>query len=136
MCSMSAHLLSVTAREVDEAAIGRQMVQRYAEFSRRALRFRDDFPDVPVVDVLFDDLVEKPVDTACRALGALGLPCSPADRAAMEDLMQSQFKRNKHGRHRYNLTDFALTADGIREAFQGEVQLMSDLRRAASAGTA
>ncbi len=128
---MGAHLLSVTSRSVDSHAIGTQMVQRYSEFSRRSLQFRKDHPNVPIVDVLFDDMVASPVATACGVMGQLGMPCSESDRGDMQELMESSFKRHKHGKHRYDLKDFGLTEGGLKAAFAGEVELMNSIHSVA-----
>jgi len=83
--------------------------------------FRDTHPDHPIVDVQYGDLVRDPVGTVARISEATGRPL--ADGAA--DAMTAHLAANpkdRFGAHRYDLAEFGLDADAVRERFAGYIE--------------
>jgi len=138
MCSMMAHLMSTTARDVDAEQIGRIVMQRYSDFASRAVAFRREFEaaakkkrvggsNVQIVDVLFDNFVAEPVETACGALKQLGEECHPKDVDRMARRMSSSYRKNKHGKHRYSLSSFGVTEDAVQQSFSSQLRLQQQV---------
>jgi hypothetical protein len=83
--------------------------------------FRAEHPEVPVLDVRYDDLVRRPVETVARIYDAAGPPLSDRARAAMAAYVASHDHR-RHGVHRYDPADFGLDPGEIAERFAGYVE--------------
>ena len=139
MCSMSTHLLSMSERRVDPRRVGEAVIRRYSRFANASVAARRDAElaaadlgvDLPTgmfVDVAFTDVVQQPVETACAVVEqlGLGLECDDGDRRRMQELMDTKYRRHKHGKHVYALGDFGLTEDGVRAEFASYVELVGE----------
>jgi hypothetical protein len=77
--------------------------------------------------VEFDELVADPVGKALAIYDRFGYPADAGLKARMTDWLQSH-PSDKHGTHRYRLSDFGLTVEDVRR------RLRSDEPRVANAG--
>ena len=119
LCSLTAVTWSMTSDDVDlgevaEFALG--MAQRCQDAGRAALQ---TIPRDQIVHVEFDDLVADPVTNALAIYDRFGYPADPALRAKMTAWLESH-PSNKHGTHRYQLSDFGLTVEDVRRRLQSE----------------
>jgi len=106
----------------DDAEIDRQMVvgrrSRVTDAQvNRIVKFRRAHPDVPVIDVLYDDCMTKPIDTVRRIYNHFGLTWSEG----FEENMLTWLRENpqgKQGRHAYKLEEFGLTHEAIEQRYE------------------
>jgi hypothetical protein len=120
VCSLIA-TLSGTFTDADHRAyIGEHWVSILETCIERVNAFRDAHPDRPVIDVQYTDLIRDPASTVASMYEAMGTELSPEAAAAMEAHVRDN-PQGKFGRHTYDLADFGLDANEIRERFSGYV---------------
>ncbi len=68
------------------------------------------------VDVSFADLQNDPVRTVADSYEQLGLTFTDAARAKVQEWADGH-KPGQHGSHTYELADYGLTEDRVRDAF-------------------
>jgi hypothetical protein len=100
-----------------DAAIGRQMVVdrrlRATDIQiNRIVKFRRAHPQVPVFDVLYDDLMVKPIDTVRYIYDHFGLTWSEEFEQAMRTWLRDN-PQGKQGHNTYTLEEFELTHEAI-----------------------
>lgn len=114
VCSLIAYTRSWVSDRAD-AELGREQLEIWAEAIRRAMVFRDRLGEEWFADVAFDDLQSDPVGVVRRAYERLGLDFGPA-RAPVE-AWASAHPPGEHGGHQFNLAEFGLDPDQVRERF-------------------
>ena len=105
-----------------DAAIDRQMVvERRLRATdvqiNRIVKFRRAHPHVPVFDVLYDDLVTKPIETVRRLYEHFGLAWTKEFEQAMLMWLRDN-PQGKQGRNTYTLEEFGLTPDKIEQKYE------------------
>lgn len=121
VCSLI-RTLSGTFTEADHTAY---IAQRWPDVLEQCIdrlaAFRDAQPGFPIVDVQYRDLVTDPVATVASIYEATGSPLSD-DAASRIAAYVAANPKGKHGAHRYDLGEFGLTPDGMRERFAGYIE--------------
>lgn len=74
-----------------------------------------------VIDVVHADFHRAPMETIERIYGFAGLELSDATRSAMAQRIAEDPER-QHGAHRYDITEFGMTQEAIRERFGDYIQ--------------
>lgn len=127
LCSLTAVAWSMTSDKVDLREVG-EFVLNMAERSQEAASLAlQTMPRDQVAHVAFDDLVRDPTAKALALYERFGYPHDPHLKSKMAAWLESH-PSDKHGTHRYQLSDFGLTAEEVRSRVQGSGPL------AASAG--
>jgi hypothetical protein len=110
MASMASHA-TVLRRAFSDSADPRQIAADWAERWARALdeflAVRDRAPAAQFLDVSYDAIEGKPLETVERVYDFLGWPLRDEARAPMQAFLDANPK-NKHGAHRYTLEQFGL----------------------------
>lgn len=118
LCSLVAVTWSMTSDEVDLREVGEfalDMAQRCQAAGRAALH---TVPRDQIMHVEYDELVADPVAAALAVCARFGYPADPG----LEDRMAQWLKAHpsdKHGKHRYRLSDFGLTEEDVRRRLEG-----------------
>lgn len=113
LCSLVAVTWSLTSDDVDLGEVSDtvlDMAQRCEDAGRAALQ---TIPSDQIVHVEFSDLVADPVAKVGTIYKHFGYPDDPA----LADKASAWLKANpsdKHGKHRYQISDFGLTVEGVR----------------------
>ncbi|SDD69873.1 Sulfotransferase family protein [Sphingomonas sp. YR710] len=106
-------------RDGDGALQGRITAHRETEKWAKAVedceRVRRGFPG-QVMDIIQSDLHHDPIGTVKRIYDFCGLELSDEVENAMRQRGKDDPERS-HGRHRYDIADFGLTEDEVRERF-------------------
>ena len=126
-CSMVAHAHGLCSDHVDPHEIGAHWLRKTSRMVERALAFRRERPEVPFLDVRYEELVRDPVATAERVLAFLEEPVDEATRAALT-AEKERSRAGRFGKHVYAAEDFGLTAEGIAEAFADYREVTSAAR--------
>jgi len=116
VCSLIAYVRSWSSDRKDLTELGAEQLTWWAEGIQRAMDFRRKFGDDRFVDVSFADLQTDPVNTVARSYAQLGLTFSDAARASVQDWADGH-KPGHRGTHTYDLADYGLTPEQVREAF-------------------
>jgi hypothetical protein len=116
VCSLIAYIRSWSSDRKDPEELGAEQLAWWAEATRRAMAFRQKFGDERFVDVSFADLQTDPVHTVAAGYQQLGLTFTDSARARVREWADSH-KPGHRGTHTYDLADYGLTPDQVREAF-------------------
>lgn len=120
MASLAYSMFGVTSPRHDPHALGAMTLELLCWLAERSMAQRSR-SELPVVDVLYRDLVSDPVGTARQVHEAHGLAWTAPVEQAVRD---GAARRPQHakGRHRYELSDFGLSEARVREALEPYVQ--------------
>jgi Sulfotransferase family len=115
----------VNSDHADPKVAGRNILEMWGEASRRTREFRSQHPEIPVLDITYDELVADPIEKMRALYGLMGETMSADAEAAMRSWLV-QNARDKRPAHRYELADFGLTAADVKDTF-GEFEPRSSL---------
>ena len=115
-CSMISHGRGVFSDAIDPHAIGQELLTLQSDMVQRALQLRQADPSLPVMDVTYDDIVRDPEAVVKRVYSFAGWSY---DQVAADGVAQVIGHQTQHrfGRHRYELSDFGLTTEMVREQY-------------------
>ena len=121
ICASLATMISYTARlshaRVDPVVIGRYWAERLETMLRACVRDRDVLPENQTIDVRFNEFMADDVAMVERIYALADQPFTPEVRAAMDAFMEKH-PRGVHGGLRYDLGQFGLDHDRLRETFR------------------
>jgi hypothetical protein len=110
MASMASHA-TVLRRAFSDSADPRQIAADWADRWGRALdnflAVRDRSPAGQFLDIRYEEIEARPIETVERMYEFLGWPLTGTARARMEAFLAANPK-NKHGVHRYSLEQYGL----------------------------
>jgi hypothetical protein len=109
---------TVPARIQDPHVLGRDLLEHFAEGTRRAIAERRRLGEERFLDVGQHEIETDPIGTTERVYDFLGLPLTGEVRAAMAR-WAAENRRGDRGRHVYSPEQFGLDAEQIRAAFRG-----------------
>ena len=101
---------------VDPATVGAEQLDTWTWGLARAMAVRDRIGGERVIDVHYRDTVEDPVGTVGRIYDHFGWDMSTTVEAGVRGYLQ-QNPRDKHGSHRYSLSEFGLHRHQVDETF-------------------
>lgn len=126
VCTLIAAIRAIFSDRIDRHALGRAQLALWSEGVRRALALRKHAGDGRFTDVFMDDIVARPVETVASLYQRLDLPfTAEADRRMRA--WSAANPQHKHGGLSYDLAQFGLTVEEVREAFR-EYTLYFDVR--------
>jgi hypothetical protein len=113
MASMASHA-TVLRRAFSDGAVPAEIAadwtDRWAKALDDFLSVRDRSPAEQFLDVAYDEIEGSPVGTLERIYDFLGWPLTEEARLAMRGFLAANPK-NKHGVHRYSLSQYGLDRD-------------------------
>ena len=116
VCSLIRYVRSWSSDRDDPEELGAEQLDSWAEAVRRAMDFRQRLGDSRFADVAFADLQHDPVDTLRVGYASLGLTFSEDSERAVEQ-WADEHKPGSRGAHDYELSDYGLTPEAVRERF-------------------
>jgi hypothetical protein len=116
VCSLIAYVRSWSSDRREPEELGAEQLAWWAEGMRRAMEFRSKFGDDRFVDVPFAALQTDPIDTIADSYEKLGLEFTDSARAKVRR-WADEHKPGHRGTHSYELADYGLTQEHVREAF-------------------
>jgi hypothetical protein len=116
VCSLIHYTRSWSSDRDDSVELGAEELDRWSTAVERAMEFRARTGDERFADVSFGDLQSDPVGALAGALERIGLPFSERSRASVS-AWAGTHEPGSHGTHSYQLADFGLDPDQIRERF-------------------
>ena len=118
VCSLIAYVRSWSSDRRDLHELGAEQLAWWAMGTQRAMDFRRTFGDDRFVDVSFADLQTNPVETVADSYQKLGLEFSDAAHTKVREWADGH-EPGQRGTHTYELADFGLTEEQVRDAFAG-----------------
>jgi hypothetical protein len=116
VCSLIHYTRSWSSDRDDSVELGAEELELWWTAVERAMGFRERLGDDRFADVSFSDLQTDPMQALARALERVGFPLDERSRASVESWAASH-EPGSHGTHTYELSDFGLKRDQIRERF-------------------
>lgn len=114
-CSMIAHGRGVFSDAIDPHEIGHTWLRKAKRMVERAMDARATIGDSSFIDVRYEALIKDPISTARTIQEKAGLPWNGATESAMRASLVHE-KKDRHGVHRYRLTDFGLSPQDVDAA--------------------
>ncbi len=116
VCSLIRYVRSWSSDRDDRPELGAEQLNCWAEGISRAMDFRRRAGDDRFCDVSFADLQNDPVGTLARSYASLGLTFTDASARAVRHWARGH-EPGSRGAHDYELADYGLTPEGVRERF-------------------
>ena len=120
LCASVCSLISTLSSTFSDADHRRYIAEHWTDLLETSIErietFRAAHPEHPILDVQYDELVERPVETVERMYDFLGESLPDGARAAMEAYVGAN-RRGKFGEHRYDLAEFGLAEAEVAERF-------------------
>jgi sulfotransferase family protein len=116
VCSLIRYVRSWSSDRDDPEELGAEQLDSWAEAVHRAVDFRKRVGDERFSDVSFADLQVDPIGTLAASYQSLGLTFSDDTERAVQQ-WAGEHKPGSRGAHDYDLADYGLTADAVRERF-------------------
>jgi hypothetical protein len=116
VCSLIQYVRSWSSDRSDATELGAEQVDSWVEGVRRAMDFRARQGDERFADVSFADLQTDPVRTLQTTYESLGLTFTDATLHSVRQWAQ-EHRPGSRGTHEYDLADYGLTPEGVRERF-------------------
>jgi hypothetical protein len=114
-CSLTAILRGLMSERVEPRELGRDALLRAEEIFERMLAAREQIAPERVIDVLYRDVVEDPIEVARRIYERFGRSLSDEAEARMRRWL-TEHPRHRHGVHRYTLEEFGLEREQVERA--------------------
>jgi hypothetical protein len=120
LCASVCSLVRTLSGTFSDADHGRYIAEHWTAMLETSISRIDSFraahPGTPILDVRYDDLVRRPVETVERIYEAFGDRLTGEARAAIEAYVTANGK-GKRGVHRYDLTGLGLDPPELTERF-------------------
>jgi hypothetical protein len=116
VCSLIRYVRSWSSDRDDPEELGAEQLESWSEGVRRAMDFRKRVGDERFSDIAFADLQADPVNTLAAGYESLGLDFTAATQRSV-GRWADEHKPGSRGSHDYDLADFGLTPESVRERF-------------------
>jgi hypothetical protein len=116
VCSLIHYTRSWSSDRDDSVELGAEQLDRWWVAVRRAMDFRERMGDGRFADVSFSDLQTDPLGAVAGAFERIDIPFGEASRASVKEWATSH-RPGVLGTHSYELSEFGLDADQVRERF-------------------
>lgn len=116
VCSLIHYTRSWSSDRNDSIELGAEQLEHWWVAMERAMEFRARIGDDRFADVSFTDLQSDPLEALAGALERIGFSFDSRSRASVE-AWAAAHEPGSHGIHAYELSDFGLRPDQVRERF-------------------
>jgi hypothetical protein len=116
VCSLIHYTRSWSSDRDDSVELGAEELDRWWIAVERAMEFRERMGDDRFADVSFAELQTDPITALEKSLTRIGLPFDDRSRASVAEWAGTH-EPGAQGTHSYQLSDFGLEPDRIRERF-------------------
>lgn len=121
ICSLIKYVRAVYSDDVDLKGIGESFMDTFQVMIDRADAFKAKHGADAILDVQYADLCRDPLAVVRGIYDHFGEPYTDAARAAQEAYMADN-QQGKHGKHSYDLAEFGLSKEGVRERFKDYIE--------------
>ncbi len=123
-CSLIKYVRAIYSDEVDLEGIGRSFIDTFKVMIDRAVAYKAKYGSDSILDVQYADTVSDPMGTVRRIYENFGEPLTPHAETAMQAFLAGNPK-GKHGKHEYDLAEFGLTRNQVRQEFADYIERFS-----------
>jgi hypothetical protein len=111
--SLASSFYNAVTYKNDTKKMTSRTLRLYEHWFKKNLQFREAHPGF-IYDVDFKSFVSNPIGTVKNIYARFDLPWTAAYEAKLNKYI-NQNPKNKHGKHRYNLSDYGLTEGLVSE---------------------
>lgn len=120
-CSLIKYVRQIYSDDVDLKGIGESFIDTFQIMIDRAVAYKAKHGEKSIHDVQYVETVRDPIGTVRRIYEHFDEPLTPEAEAAMHAYLADNPK-GKHGKHEYDLAEYGLTAEGVRERFKDYIE--------------
>jgi hypothetical protein len=121
ICSLIKYVRAIYSDDVDLKGIGESFMDTFQIMIDRADAFKAKHGDDAIHDVQYVETVRDPIGSVRRVYEVFDEPFTPEAQAAMNRYLDDNPK-GKHGKHEYDLAEYGLTAERVRERFKSYIE--------------
>ena len=129
LCSLTALMWNVLGKQVDQEEVGTYVLgvaERGRAVAEQALA---NLPPERLARVAYSEFVQDPVGIASSLYTRFGYRHDPALEVTMQSFMAAN-PRNRHNTHVYNLSDFGLDEETVRQRLSPPLRVKAGTKRA------
>jgi hypothetical protein len=115
-CSMVYHSRKIFSKEVDPIVVANHWVNKNIKMLKHTMQVHQKNPNLKVIDLYYDDLIKDPIGSIQAIYAQINRPWDARIEAELKQATLRN-KKNKYGKHEYNMADFGLTNASIEEDF-------------------
>lgn len=115
-CSMVYHSRKIFSKSVDPLNVANHWVNKNVYMLKNTIKARQEHPNLNVIDVYYKDLIADPIAVVRAIYQQINRPWNQRIESEIKQAT-TRNKKNKYGKHHYNMTDFGLTNSSIENAF-------------------
>lgn len=130
LCSLLMQLHPIFEKRAPEPRARIMLARETAKWASaigKADAVRVDYPD-QVIDVVHSDFHRDPAGILKRIYDHIGMEITPGVEAAMAERIKEKPELS-HGKHRYDIADYGMTEDDVRERFGDYVERFDLIER-------
>ena len=116
-CSMICHGRGLFSDAVDPEEVGAHWSKKIKRLIERAMGARARYGEERFLDIYYNDLVQDPLGEIERVYRFLEITPSGSEYSMIEEALERN-KQYRFGIHRYTLSSFGLSPEGVKEAFE------------------
>jgi hypothetical protein len=121
ICSLIRYVRAVFSDEIDLKGIGESFMDTFQIMIDRADAFKAKHGEDVIHDVQYADVCRDPIGSVRGIYARFDEPFTPAAETAMAAYMADN-QQGKHGKHAYDLAEFGLSKEGVRERFKSYIE--------------
>jgi hypothetical protein len=111
----------VSFSAIDRAALGQELLHLWHDGQVRSIAWRKANPQVKVLDLRFKDIVVDPVAAVRQVYAHAGMEFSAETQAAVSNWWAAN-PSDKHGQHKYQLSDYGLTREQVETVYADYIE--------------
>lgn len=120
-CSLIKYVRAIYSDDVDLKGIGESFIDTFEVMIARANAFKARHGSNSIHDVQYADTVRDPLGVVRGIYQRFGIDFTPEIEAAMQSYLDANPK-GKHGSHSYDLAEYGLSKEGVRERFKSYIE--------------
>lgn len=121
ICSLIKYVRAIYSDSVDLKGIGETFMETFQIMIDRADAFKAKHGADAIHDVQYANVVRDPIKVVRGIYDRFGEEFTPEADAAMQAYMADN-QQGKHGKHSYDLAEYGLSAEGVRERFKDYIE--------------
>ncbi len=121
ICSLIKYVRAIYSDNVDLKGIGESFMDTFQVMIDRADAFKAKHGADAIHDVQYADTVRDPIATVRAIYDRFDEPFTAEAESAMQAYMANN-QQGKHGKHSYDLAEYGLTREGVRERFKSYIE--------------
>jgi hypothetical protein len=121
ICSLIKYVRAIYSDQLDLKGIGETFMDTFEIMIARANAFKAKHGADAIHDVQYAETVSDPIGTVKRIYERFGDEYTPEAAAAMDAYMANN-QKGKHGKHSYDLAEYGLSKEAVRERFKSYIE--------------